>query len=118
MYNVKAPQHFLQVGFRVLSCFGTLVHVSNLHENICSITLLLFKEAVVRRCFYKKSVLRNFTKFTGLRPTTLVKKKLWHRCFPVNFVKFLRTPFCTDHLWWLLYLFIKDLHSKVPMGKI
>ena len=24
---------------------------------------------------------------------TLVKKRLWHRCFPVNFVKFLRTPF-------------------------
>ena len=25
---------------------------------------------------------------------TLLKKKLWHRCFPVNFAKFLRTPFC------------------------
>ena len=23
--------------------------------------------------------------------TTLLKKKLWHRCFPVNFAKFLRT---------------------------
>ena len=23
-------------------------------------------------------------------------------CFPVNFVKFLRTPFFTEHLWWLL----------------
>ena len=22
-----------------------------------------------------------------------VTKRLWHRCFPVNFVKFLRTPF-------------------------
>ena len=29
----------------------------------------------------------------GLRPATLFKKKLWHRCFPVNFAKFLRTPF-------------------------
>ena len=27
------------------------------------------------------------------RPATLLKKRLWHRCFPVNFVKFLRTPF-------------------------
>ena len=26
-------------------------------------------------------------------PSTLLKKRLWHRCFPVNFVKFLRTPF-------------------------
>ena len=24
---------------------------------------------------------------------TLLKKRLWHRCFPVNFVKFLWTPF-------------------------
>ena len=31
-----------------------------------------------------------------------VKKKLWHRCFPVNFGKFLRTPFVTEHLRWLL----------------
>ena len=67
--------------------------------------------------FCKKGVLRNFTKFTGkhlcqslffnkvagLRPATLLKKRLWHRCFPVNFVKFLRTPFFIEHLWWLLF---------------
>ena len=39
-------------------------------------------EAVVRRCSVKK-----------VPPTTLLKKRLWHRCFPVNFAKFLRTPF-------------------------
>ena len=57
--------------------------------------------------FCRKDVLRNFGKFTGkhlclslffnkvvgLRPATLLKKRLWHKCFPVNFVKFLRTPF-------------------------
>ena len=56
--------------------------------------------------FYEKGVLRNFTKFTGkhlcqslffnkvagLRLATFLKKKLWHRCFAVNFAKFLRTP--------------------------
>ena len=26
-------------------------------------------------------------------PATLLKKSLWHRCFPVNVVEFLRTPF-------------------------
>ena len=70
--------------------------------------------------FCKKGVLRNLTKFTGkhlcqslflnkvaglwhaLRHATLLKKRLWHECFPVNFVKFLRTPFYTEHLWWLL----------------
>ena len=61
-------------------------------------------------------VLRNFTKFTGkhlcqslfynnvagARPATLLKKRLWYWWFPVNFVKFLRTPFYKEHLWWLL----------------
>ena len=28
-----------------------------------------------------------------LRSATLVKKRLWHRSFPVDFAKFLRTPF-------------------------
>ena len=55
----------------------------------------------------KKVVLKNFDKFTGkhlcrnlffnkvaeLRPATLVKKRLPHRCFPVNFAKFLRTSY-------------------------
>ena len=27
------------------------------------------------------------------RPATLLKKRLWHRCFPVNFSNFLRTHF-------------------------
>ena len=27
------------------------------------------------------------------RPTTLIKKRLWHRFLPVNFAKFLKTPF-------------------------
>ena len=34
-----------------------------------------------------------FNKVTGLRPTTLLKKRLWHRRFPVNFAKILTTPF-------------------------
>ena len=58
-------------------------------------------------CSVWKGVLRKFTKFTGehlcqslffnkaagLRPATLFKKRLWHKCFSVNFVKFLRTSF-------------------------
>ena len=39
-----------------------------------------------------------FNKVAGFRPATLLKKRLWHRCFPVNFAKFLRTPFFTEHL--------------------
>ena len=54
-----------------------------------------------------KGVLRNFAKFTGkrlcqslffnkvagLRSATLLKKRFRHRCFPVNFTKFLRATF-------------------------
>ena len=57
--------------------------------------------------FCKKGVLKNFAKFTGkhqsqnlffnkvtgVMPKALLKKRLWHRCFPVNFSKFLRAPF-------------------------
>ena len=32
------------------------------------------------------------------QPATLLKKRFWHRCFPVNFAKFLRTPFVPEHL--------------------
>ena len=55
-------------------------------------------------CSVRKDVLRNFATFTGKHvcqslffscspPATLLKKILRHRCFPVNFAKFLRTPF-------------------------
>ena len=32
-------------------------------------------------------------KVAGPEPATLLKKILWHRCFPVNFAKFLRSSF-------------------------
>ena len=31
----------------------------------------------------------------------MTKKRPWHRCFPVNFVKFLRTSFFIEYLRWL-----------------
>ena len=65
-----------------------------------------------QKCSVKKGVPGNFTKFTGkylcqslffnkvagLRPALLLKKRLWHCCFPVNFVKFLQT-FFLHRLW-------------------
>ena len=35
-------------------------------------------------------------KLRASRHATLSKKRLWHRCFPVSSVKFLRTPFLHD----------------------
>ena len=34
-----------------------------------------------------------FNKVAGLRPATLLKKRPWCRCFPVNFAEFLATFF-------------------------
>ena len=83
-------------------------------------------ESSHHRCAVKIGVLRNSTKFTrkhlcqslffnivsGLRPATLFKMWLYHRCFPVNFVKFLRTHFYIEHLWWLLSrVFLKILKT-------
>ena len=31
-----------------------------------------------------------------------IKGILWHRCFPANFARFLRTSFIIEYLWWLL----------------
>ena len=67
----------------------------------------------------KKGILRNFLKFArkhlcqilffikvaGLRPATSLKKRLWHRCFPLNFAKFLRMPFLLDTSGRVLVLF-------------
>ena len=39
-----------------------------------------------------------FNKVEGLRPATLLKMRLWHRCFPVNFVKFLSVTFLQNTL--------------------
>ena len=43
-----------------------------------------------------------FDKVAGLSPATLLKKRLWHKCFLVNFANFLRRPFFREHFWWLL----------------
>ena len=76
------------------------------------LVFVIISEALVRRCSVKKRVLKNSTKFiekylcqslsfikvASLRPATLLKKRLWHRCFLVNFVKFLSASFLIEHL--------------------
>ena len=93
-------------------------------------------------CSMKKGILRNFAKFTGkhlcqslffnkvagLRYATLLKKRLWHMCFPVNFAKFLGTLFfyrtpLDDCFWCLIRSYlthssvqrISDIHYWMPM---
>ena len=72
------------------------------------------------RCSVKKGVLRNFAKFAGkhLCQSLFFNKvaglRLWHRCFPVNFAKFLRTYFFIEHIHWLLLHFRQCSYSIRP----
>ena len=60
-----------------------------------------------RRCSVKKEFLKLSqnsqekicvgVSFLSLRAANLFKKRLWRRCFPVNFSKFLGTSFSIEH---------------------
>ena len=58
---------------------------------------VLYKKDVLK--YFAKSIGKHlcqglfFNKVAALRSATLLKKRLWHRCFSVNFAKFLRIPF-------------------------
>ena len=43
-----------------------------------------------------------FNKVAGLKVCNFIEKRLQHRCKTVEFAKFLRTSFFTEHLRWLL----------------
>ena len=82
------------------------------------------RKGVLRNCakFIEKYLLQSlfFNKVAGFRPVTLLKKRLWYRCFPVNFAKFLSAPFFIEHLWWLLldesYLLNLFLDGKLSLN--
>ena len=74
---------------------------------VFAITIQMTTRSSHQKCSARKDVLRNFAKFTGKHLcqvlffnkvadpelATLLIKRLWHRCFPMNFAKFLRAPF-------------------------
>ena len=68
----------------------------------------IFTEAAVQMCSLRKVLLeireihRKARVPGSFFAATLLKRRLWHRCFPVNFAKFLRTPFLQNTFGWLL----------------
>ena len=67
--------------------------------------VIKIKILVHEKRIFKKTLVRTGEHFSSgcfcfwiseAAPATLFKKRLWHTCFPVNFAKFLRTPFFTD----------------------
>ena len=73
---------------------------------------VVFTEAAPVRNVVFLEILQNSQKNTCvrvsflIRPATLLKKRFWHKCFSVNFAKFLRTLFLqTTSERLLLFLF-------------
>ena len=90
---------------------GTLLSQSPLKTKKCIWVI----EAAVQRCSVKKVFLKisqysqdktcpgvSFLSKLQAWGLQLYWKRLSHRCFPMNFAIFLRTPFYIKHLWWLL----------------
>ena len=65
-------------------------------------TIIINLEAVILRCSVKKM----FLKISQHSQES-------SRCFPVNFVKFLRTIFFIEYLWWLLLLILGGRHYHI-----
>ena len=117
---------------------GTTIHSKHLQfltTEVCKSSIHLNRSSH-RRCSVRKGVLKNFSKFTGKhlcqrlyfnKAEGLLKftgiqlyqslyfdkvagLRLWHRCFPMNFEKFLRTPLLQNTPWRL------PLHSNILFG--
>ena len=58
-----------------------------------------------------------FNKVVGLRPVTLLKKSLWHRCFPVILTKFLRTSSLLNTSYGCFWTFKQNLLFKLRDSK-
>ena len=114
--------HVKQLSFEVVKCVVTssilkiLMVLKNSYTKKILDLFAIFKaiRAFVpitrsshQKCSIEIVVLKNFTKFTGkqlcqslffnnvadLRPAILLKRRFWHRCFPMSFVKFFITSF-------------------------
>ena len=94
-----------------------------------SLTDRLFFECSKYRCiwfkvskiFCGKNMLRFRSSRPDMAPATLLKKRFWRWCFPVSFLKFLRTSFYKEHLQWLLLLFtisLKEFSTKIKSWKL
>ena len=88
-------------------------------ETVTSDSTFIWFQKQPSEVFCKKSRSQKFCKIhrktlVGLRTATLLKIRLWHRCFRVNFRKFLRTRFFQNTSGRLLlqfYLLWYDHHS-------
>ena len=98
---VRTP--FLQNATRRLPLIIAVSIVLVMKEELASETVNYntkhYVKSVQIRSFFWSVFSSNLTEYGE------IKKRLQHRCFPVKFTKFLRTPFCIELLQWLLLRF-------------
>ena len=96
--NLTLGSHLRVLGRRAhLRVLRRTFPVYHYTRRIYSLLLKLQKQPL--ELFYKKRVF--------LRPATLLKRRLCHRYFPINFWKFLRTHFLQSTSVWLLAKLLK-----------
>ena len=100
--NIFSTKFSISINYLYEMLYTIWYHLYNL-KNVKSThggVLLLVKLQKLKVTFLHGCFSRFLFKL--LRPATLLMKRLWHRCFPVNFAKFLRTALFIEYLWWLL----------------
>ena len=80
--------HFFIRDWRVTVCY----YMSRKRFRVNLQSIVTWIKSSHRRCFIKKAVLKNFAILPGKHLCWSLCWRLQHRCFPVNIVKFLRTP--------------------------
>ena len=87
---------------------GLVISVFNLRNHLKAMASQCFLQYAEEAVAQRRSVEKVFLKISqNLQESICVEvslliKRLSHRCFSVNFAKFLKTAFLTQHLWWLL----------------
>ena len=113
MFGTSSKNHWCRI-LVLLSMENDLSRSSYRSCSVKKVFLEVSRNSQENTC--PESLFNKVNNNKGLRPATLLKKRLFHRCFPVNFAKFLRTPFLQNtsgrlllyiHKFWL-----RQLHSN------
>ena len=112
-YQKQPPEVSLFHNFEILFFYAVDVYLENLvHLTLSWRGPLSYSH---QRCSVRKGGLRNFAKFTGKhlcqslffnKACNFIKKRLWNRCFPMNFAKFPRATFFQNTSGRLLLCFV------------
>ena len=94
-------------------------------KSMTRVNVRLYYRRSLRSCSVKKkTVHKNSAKFTGkhlcrnlffnITTGTSLKKRLWHKCFPVNFEKFFRSLFHRTPSGNCSYYYIRGCWLTIP----